>query len=139
MSKRYPYLSIPDSDFSEELQGVLDKLNVLCEAIAIDPSKGKDLDEIHSAYWHFITLYIPSLLTEANKDTFTIPAEFKSFINYGFISEALCPQGIEVLNRLDTISHAEGHLYSVYYLDEWIKKAYERITRLDAGCCDSPD
>jgi hypothetical protein len=132
MSKRYPYLSIPDADFSEELQGVLDKLNVLCEAIAIDPAKGKDLDEIHSAYWHFITLYIPSLLTEANKDTFTIPAEFKSFINYGFISEALCPQGSEVLNRLDTISHAKGHLYSVYYLDEWIKKAYERITRLDA-------
>jgi len=131
MNSRFPHLNVPDVVFSEEITKTLHKMNSLCDVIAQDPSTKRNLDELHSSYWQFLTLYLPTLLTEETKNDFNIPKDFLNIVNYGYVSPVLCSQGDEVLTQLQKLIDVADVSYDIFYMADWIKDAYERSIRLD--------
>jgi tetratricopeptide (TPR) repeat protein len=131
MSKDYPYLHIPDTDFSADLAGIIAKMNSLCEELSRDATQRKNVDELNSLFWQFITAYIPTLITDETKETLSIPPGFEDCINYGFISESVCPDAESQLEAINQKIKNEKTVYEIITFGAWIKKVYDQLLRLD--------
>lgn len=132
MSKEYPYLHIPDDDLPSDLAGVLAKMDALCEDLAQDAAQRKNLDELNSLFWQFLTAYIPTRIQEETKETLSIPADLEEFIDYGFISDRVCPNAKSFLHEIKQKIKTEKTEYEIITFSGWIKKTYERLLRLEA-------
>jgi len=129
MSQNYPNLLISDAVFTKEAARTLKKMDNLCSDYVSTDENKEILDSLHSLYWQFLMDIIPSFIMEETKESFSIGADYEIFVNYGIISERLCPQYERCIKRKENIPEDQKYIYKKYKvikLSDWIKRIHDR-------------
>jgi len=131
MNRAFPHLTLSEDDFPTEIHDILNRMDSICAGLAEDTAQNKNLEELNSVFWQFVIAYIPTLITEEDKNDFSIPTQFHDSINFGYISNVICPHEEQLFDEIRHKTLSEKGNYEIIYLHKWIKEKYERVLRLD--------
>ena len=136
MSEKFPHLLISEDHIPRSAFPALEKMNNLCWQYV----KTEDVEErrlllesLHSNYWQSIIEIIPALITDTTKEDYSIPESLHKWINFGCISDTLCPDYETLTNIHETVPEEMKDIYGEYkivYLDWWYKNEHEKNIRL---------
>ena len=137
MSEKFPYLLISEDHIPRHILPILEKLNNLCAKYQRTEEDVEErrllLESLHSNYWQSIIEIIPALITEESKEDFRIPEGLHKWINFGCVSDQLCPEHEKMTTIQETVPEDIADIfgeYKIVYLDWWYKNQQEKNVRL---------
>lgn len=134
MDRTYKHLLIDTKDLPKEADDILSKMDVLCKECAEVENPKEIIDSLHSSFWQSLTTILVSYITEETKENFIIPKSLERWVNFGLISDVVCPDHEKVVCLDKEIPADKKDVYAeykVFYLSDWLKKLYDHDLRLE--------
>lgn len=134
MDAKYSHLSLQKIEENAELEGILFKMDNLCEQYLSAERKRDFLNPLHSLFWQSVMAMSVPFLKEENKESFALPPEVSEWINLGAVSPLLSEAYADNCATLQEKLPDDVQVYSeyqVYYLTDWIAEFHKKNIRLE--------
>jgi len=136
MKKKFTNLLIKEDNLPQSAFLPLEKVNDLCWKFSKTEEteeKRQIMESMHSNYWQSVFEIIPALVTEETKEKYHIPEDLHKWINFGCVSDKLCPDYEKMTNTQEDIPEELKDIfdeYKILYLNEWYENEHEKNIRV---------